>query len=450
MTTFVKNIYNTPGSNEIQGSITIDPNTLMTTGGTASNITWQNPTQGSVSLTDIQNDIVLDATSGNANVIGNDHAGNASTGDASALANVINIVSSSIGAQHSFLGVVNIYGNLKGDILVPSSLVDNLFGSNAIGGAGSTNGTGGSVPAAPSIDDNTSITNNIHLTAASGGADVSNNDHAGDATTGSATTNLTVFNLTGQAVIAKNSLLVFVNVLGKWVGVIINAPAGSTAAALSGNLSGNSSGTPATNQQSDGSFNNTVNITNNITATATSGNAAVTGNDHAGNATSGNATASANILNLVHSSFSLDDWFGVLFINVIGSWLGNFGITSAAPAVTPAPGGDGVQAVKVFRFDSTTAFKPASSTRRSSGSSVTTESEPALATVAATESTGHVLGDVSGNSLQSLPRALGGRDFTSAIAMLAGLFLLLVLTALVLRHRRLVRNHNTSGGGAIG
>src|SRR5690606_26762954 len=80
--------------------------------------------------------------------------------------------------------------------------------------------------------DTQSIVNNINTAAASGNANVSNNTQAGNATTGDAQTNVTILNLTGRNVVAANSLLVFVNVLGEWVGVIVDAPAGSTSAAL--------------------------------------------------------------------------------------------------------------------------------------------------------------------------------------------------------------------------
>jgi hypothetical protein len=179
----------------------------------------------------------------------------------------------------------------------------------------------GSVDAA--LTNNQSIVNNIQLDAASGSAIVAGNTTAGTAKTGTAQTNLTVLNLSGHAVVAKNSLLIFVNVLGTWVGVIVDAPAGATAAALGNGVTGDT----VTNQTVDATSNST--ITNNIRVGANSGNANVSGNTTAGNATSGNATASANIANVSNSTFGLSDWFGVLFINVFGSWHGSFGINTS-------------------------------------------------------------------------------------------------------------------------
>jgi hypothetical protein len=294
--------------------------------------------QTGASLTEILNNIVLTAVSGNASVSGNRTAGNASTGDASALANIVNIANTSISAKNSFLGIINVYGKLTGDILVPQSLVDSLIKNN---GTVATNGSS-----------TTNIANNIDASALSGNALVEANRNAGNATTGDATTSLTVMNLTGQEVVAKNSLLVFVNVLGKWMGLIVPAPGSNTAVLGSGVQS--SAGAVGTTLGGA----TTTNITNNVTVHAASGDASVTDNRTAGNATSGRASAGVNLLNITNSNFRLGDWFGALFINVLGSWLGNFNIQAAIAAADPGAGTGGapqqiVKDVQVYQFAST-------------------------------------------------------------------------------------------------
>jgi hypothetical protein len=55
-------------------------------------------------------------------------------------------------------------------------------------------------------------------------------------------------------------------------------------------------------------------------------------------------------MNLSGSQLSLADWFGVLFINVLGTWHGSFGIdTPAGGQASPAPQNP-IQDVKVFTF----------------------------------------------------------------------------------------------------
>lgn len=274
--------------------------------------------------TGIKNDLSLSAQSGNATVAQNTSAGNATTGSANTVANVLNLVNSIIAANQSFIGTINIYGDLNGDILVSPNFIPQLVADNS------------SKVVAPdllslSTTDSQSIINNINLNAQTGAADVTKNTTAGNATTGQAQTNLTVLNLTGHQVTASNSLLIFVNVLGKWVGVIVDAPVGATAAMLG---SGVTSSLVAPLSQNT-SVDNSSGIVNNLDLTSRSGDASVDRNTLAGNATSGNATASANVLNMDTSSISLSGWFGILFINVFGSWEGSFGINTKSGEVVP-------------------------------------------------------------------------------------------------------------------
>lgn len=339
--TFVQDI-----TGDVQGDITIDPSNLTVSSAGTHTLNLANQSLASSGTITIDNTVKIQALSGDAKVSGNGSAGSALSGDATALANIINIVSSSVGSGRSFVGVVNIHGSLKGDILVPRSLVDSLLASNLQNGAPQT----ATAPSNGTTTNNVSIANTVDLKAVSGTATVRDNQQSGNASSGDATTNLTVFNLTGQQVVAKNSLLVFVNVLGEWVGMIVPAPAGSTAAALGGGVTSSTASLP------QGNATQNINITNSVEVEARSGDAIVQNNNQAGDARTGTATAGANIMNLVHSSYNLDDWFGALFINVLGSWLGNFDIapeavpvnTDALPA-NPLPK-DAIKAVRVFQL----------------------------------------------------------------------------------------------------
>jgi hypothetical protein len=51
---------------------------------------------------------------------------------------------------------------------------------------------------------------------------------------------------------------------------------------------------------------------------------------------------------MINSAFSLSHWFGVLFINVFGSWIGNFG--TAPPAAPESDSGPAVTPTAVFTF----------------------------------------------------------------------------------------------------
>jgi hypothetical protein len=245
--------------------------------------------------------------------------------------------------------VININGNLNGDILLPADFVDQLVAANVPTTTINTAQLLNSSSSLANIN-NTGINNNLEATAASGNATVDKNTTSGNATTGDGSTNITAFNLTGSNVIGKNSILVFVNVLGKWTGLIVNAPPGTTAAQLGGgitqslaNSTGTLNGTSSTNNQ----------INNNVKVGAQSGDAKVSENTTAGNATTGDADAAINLLNIANSEMSFSDWMGILFINVFGTWNGSFGMNTSA-GDSPSTGQGSTQQSsfpsQVFRF----------------------------------------------------------------------------------------------------
>jgi hypothetical protein len=355
---------------DMNGNLLLDPGTLPTGAGA------QSPASSSATTTDdsLTNTITATAASGNAVVAGNGDAGDATSGNAQAIINLINIINSSVSAGQSFIGTINIYGDFNGNILVPQSLIDELLAM----GAGS-----GDDPSSLSTNTNESITNNVAASATSGDAKVVDNSGAyGSATTGTANTNVTILNLTGSSVVGKNVLLVFVNVLGTWIGVLMNAPAGTTSGEYAGGVSSSAPGNNAPAVANDA----TMDITNNVDASAVTGNAIVAHNQNAGNATSGNADVAVNILNIADSELSLANWFGILFINVFGTWNGSFGVyqTPAPTPVTPSGSGpaDGIAPAAFAAVHGGTnhnfaAFVPAGST---------TAGEPATAVLGATTS----------------------------------------------------------------
>ena len=380
LVTFVSNI-----DGDVNGDLLLDPAMLSTLQPASGNTNIDNSTTFNNSVdASINNNITLAAASGNADVKNNTAAGNATTGNATAVANLVNTINSVITSGKSFLGVVNINGNLNGDILLPPDFIDQLLAANVptITLTAPNSLSSGTT----TINDNTTITNtnnsgitnNIDSSAASGQATVSGNTNAGSATSGSAGTSITAFNLTGSSVIGSNNLLVFVNVLGKWVGLIVNAPAGATAAQLGGGVTSNMT------INNNSTVNNDVKqqINNNIDISARSGDATVSGNTTAGAAKTGDAKTAVNLLNIQDSSLAFSNWFGILFINVFGTWNGSFGVNTSAgdPITLPRPGTFGSApdpaqafgAVQVFRF------VPKAPTQ----SATTQRTQPSTATIA--------------------------------------------------------------------
>ncbi|MGH9856904.1 MAG: hypothetical protein ACRD4B_03570, partial [Acidobacteriota bacterium] len=296
--TFSSNIYG-----DIYGDLFIDPS--LTSGLQPSAA----PDNSDVSLnvegsSSIYNDITLDAQSGNAAVTNNTTAGDATSGNATAMLNLVNILNSAISSSSSFIGVLNIFGSLNGDILLPIDMLNTLIASNNHSGDLSAD-----------LSDNQSIENIVETAAKSGDATVTHNTSAGAAATGDASTNITLLNLTGRQVVASNSLLVFVNVLGEWVGVIMDAPAGSTSAMFGTGVTQNDCSS-CSGGDTEINANTESKISNNVLVNAQSGDATVASNTTGGSATSGDANTFANILNISNSTFSFTDWFRLIFINI--------------------------------------------------------------------------------------------------------------------------------------
>lgn len=326
-------MFTTNVDGNVVGDLYIDPGILASLQPAGQNNLGSDIIVNHAANNAINNNIELTASSGNATVSGNTSAGDAATGNANAVLNLVNFLNSSILSGDSFVGILNVNGNLDGDILLPPGSLAALIASNG------TSGTDLEVDTTRPdsnilVADTQNIQNDMNLSATSGNTSVHNNTNAGNATSGSARTNVTVLNLTGHEIVSSNSLLVFINVLGQWIGAILDAPTGSTAAAFGG--------TPSSTSTARGNVSGSVisnnSIQNNVTIGAQTGDASVNNNTNGGSAQSGNATASANIANISNTSMALSEWFGILFINVFGIWNGSFGLdTQAGGLATPAP-----------------------------------------------------------------------------------------------------------------
>ncbi len=331
---------------DVNGDFMFDPSAILATGPNSTNTASNNLQVSTAANNDVSagitNNIDVGANSGNATVADNTSGGNATSGNADAVVNLMNLINSTVAAGQSFVGAININGDLNGDILLPPALVNQLLAST---GPNSNNSTSTNLTNSATTDNNVTeaVANNITSSATTGSALVDGNTQAGSATSGAAHNNVTVLNLTGSNTLGKNDLLVFVNVLGQWVGMIVNAPAGTTAAELGGSItsSGPNSSNTTNNRVTDTSHttnNANLGITNNVDVHAASGNASVLDNTLGGSATTGNANTAVNVLNMEGSNISLSDWFGILFINVFGVWNGSFGVNTSAgdPAGNPS------------------------------------------------------------------------------------------------------------------
>ncbi len=299
----------------------------------------------------VVNDMTLVANSGD-NTASFNTNGDSSivTGDANIAANILNFVNNNL-AGNVLLGVVNIFGNLIGDIILPDNPCSTCSQSNTT--VANTNNGAGSTNTASLTTENTNtqfqsndatIENNLVFAANTGGNSTSFNT-GGDSsvTTGSSSVNAQVLNIANTNLVSGDWWLVIVNKAGQWIGQILGAPLGATLAGSSGtefvvdeygqitalntengansvnSASANSSNTSTLNQS------NSAHIVNNINLSANTGNNTSsfnTGGDSS--IVTGDAKIVANIINFVNNNIAGSGRLVITFVNVFGNWIGDF------------------------------------------------------------------------------------------------------------------------------
>lgn len=337
---------NTSASNTGNGSNSA--NTADITQDNASNVQLENTAM-------VGNTLHLEANSGDNRA--NDNVGNTTieTGDANVAANVVNAINSNLLGGALF--VIDIFGNLVGDIILPTVAGGDASGSSsgtAVGNAGngsdSTNTASASQTNTTNLDmnNNAALLNVIDVDANTGNNGASDNTggsstiDSGEATVDANVINFANVNAAGVGGNENEPIwLVFVNEAGNWIGKILGADPNATMAASPGlvvstDADGNmivknaQNGSGSDNTASAGTT-NTQNIamTNNATVNNTLDITANTGRNSANGNTGGNSNIKtgdtnvvANIVNFVNTNF-IGRPVMVALVNVFGSWKGD-------------------------------------------------------------------------------------------------------------------------------
>ena len=300
----------------------------------------------------LTNDLILSANSGD-NTADDNTGGDIEivTGDASVSGNIVNFVNNNL-AGNVIYGVVNIFGDLVGDIILSESLLAALGYSgtdisvgNIGNGTGSTNSGTVDLTQADTFNqlNDATILNNIDLDGTTGGNSTSANT-GGDSsiTTGDVDIDANVLNIANTNIIGGTWWIVLINEAGNWFGKILGAPDGSNYAGSSGtqfalnpdgtiNVTNEGNGADSTNigivtadVTNTTNQTNTANITNNIDLSAnTGGNSASRNTGGNSSITTGDAKIMLNLINFVNNNFAGGNVV-LTVVNVFGSWLGDF------------------------------------------------------------------------------------------------------------------------------
>lgn len=308
----------------------------------------------------IVNNIDIDANTGK-NTASKNTGGDSTieTGDANVVANVVNALNTVVNGA---MNVVNIFGDMVGNIVQPT--VANTTESSACGcgpcptdvtasntgnGTDSSNNTtiNNTNTDTTNMTNNATVQNNLDLDATTGGNTTSDNT-GGFSTveTGNSNVEANVINIANVNVASGSCdpiYFVFINdVSGGWEGQILGAAPGTYFYTSDGSIyfvdsngqlvamnkdnGANSENNTTINNTNTNTtdINNNGTVTNNINIDANTG-----GNDASkntgGNSTikTGDANIAVNVLNFINSNFSGRKVVMTL-VNVFGSWLGNF------------------------------------------------------------------------------------------------------------------------------
>ena len=305
----------------------------------------------------IGNDLVLAADSGD-NTASANTGGDTKieTGDANVAANVLTFANNNL-AGNVVYGVINIFGDLIGDIIFPESEL-NSTGTCSTCGSDVTaknvgNGTDSTNTADVNIENNDAvfqnndadITNNLVFDATTGG-NQTNANTGGNSTidSGDAGVDVNVLNVVNNNLFGGNMWLVIVNEAGNWIGKLIGAPDGQNNFAgsagtefnvdqngvitASNNGNGSESDNTASVSQTNNNNttqNNKAEIVNNLNLSANTGYNKANDNT-GGNSTikTGDAEIVANLVNFVNNNIVGNGKLFVTVVNVFGSWMGDF------------------------------------------------------------------------------------------------------------------------------
>lgn len=297
------------------------------------------------------NTLQLLASSGGNQIVGPN--GEILTGDALASLNLFNLVNTNLTGQDWFFGIINLLGNFEGDIILPYewqflgeegfSADGQILALNQSGGEGSQNQASADFSSSTEINNfnQAELTNHVTVEANSGNNQIVG---TGSIDTGNADAQANLINFVNTNITGSRWLLLVINIFGDWQGELegwwgdVQMVPGTIFAwvKLPDLASGSSGSTLAINQDTgDGSVNtavagqansllvnnsNSASVVNNIGVGANTGENQIYGRN--GSINTGDAQASADILNVVNTNITGNNWyFGM--INIFDNFLGN-------------------------------------------------------------------------------------------------------------------------------
>jgi uncharacterized repeat protein (TIGR01451 family) len=257
----------------------------------------------------VKNTASASAESGENSISGAGEA-SISTGDAAALAIIINLINRNLVGDNWLFSVINVLGEWNGDLIVP--------------GEGLLNFSGGpeNINLEVTNENSASVNNTAASSASTGGNSAEGSDEA-QIETGDAASFSNVLNVINTNIVKNNWFFLMINNAGNWIGSILNWEGG-----ILSNVFSYDFGSNGLNDIASGiggilgvSNKNEADVENTASASAATGGNSISDSGSASIST-GNATAIAHILNFINTNIVGNNWFFAV-VNIFGSWNGN-------------------------------------------------------------------------------------------------------------------------------
>lgn len=288
----------------------------------------------------VSNSLDVAADTGN-NTVDTDGDATVLTGDAIAIANLINLLNSTFIDSQLMIAMLNVWPNFSGDIILPRP--------ELVMGADQWGEDGGSLQF--SAEQWAQILNELQIQATTGNNTASASGQFNEMSTGNAYAAANLSNFANLLLQKQGKYGLWVNVAAGWNGSIYGAD--DQQMSLAPGLYFFNFGSMLGYQETCGELgaspclpeniglNNSADLYNKLNVSANTGGNTI---DADGNSVlhTGNATAIANVFNMVNSTFIQSQmFFG--FVNILGDWTGNIWLAYPDVGVTLSADKEAVQ-----------------------------------------------------------------------------------------------------------
>lgn len=310
---------------------------------------------------ELDNTVNIDATSGD-NTIASSGDAVIETGDVIVINDIANFANINVTGEDWFFAIVNIFGRLEGDIILPAiedkvaSSVERINEAQIRLSQEIDQVEKLSSQIFVTNDNNSTLDNQVAIVANTGENEISNTEHA-VIETGSAVVESKIYNLVNYNFYGNKWRMAKVNIFGSWQGFVQGLPPGmSYLEDQSGVVVYNdftNEAIAAAQEALDVDNDNQATTTNEVNIYASSGGNRVL-NSGSGSISTGDVSVHNSLLNFINANFTGNSWEFAM-INVFGEWMGN--LSYGQPDLwinetleAPEPAGLGDRATFTFVF----------------------------------------------------------------------------------------------------